>query len=89
MKKEEYKILNSYENINLPNKLLTVTEVSRIIKSNKNYVYNLINSGLLKALKLGSLKVTQAELMRFLDQYNGMDLSDFDNIKKINGSQDQ
>lgn len=31
-----------------------VTEVSKIIKTNQAYVYRLINSGKLKALKFGS-----------------------------------
>lgn len=63
--------------------IYTVPEVAQILKMNKNAVYSLINKGLLIALKLGSLKVTRYELLRFLKQYNGMDLSDLDNIKPL------
>lgn len=63
--------------------IYTVPEVAKILKMNKNAVYSLINKGLLTALKLGSLKVTRYELLRFLKQYNGMDLSDLDNIKPL------
>lgn len=63
--------------------IYTVPEVAKILKMNKNAVYSLINKGLLIALKLGSLKVTRYELLRFLKQYNGMDLSDLDNIKPL------
>lgn len=65
--------------------IYTVPEVAQLLKMNKGSVYNLINSGVLVALKLGSLKVTRYELLRFLKQYNGMDLTDLDNIKPLNG----
>jgi hypothetical protein len=83
-KKNEFEKI-SHDNINIPNRLFSIKEVSTALKVNVNYVYSLINSGLLKGLKLGSLKVTEKELMRFLDEYNGMDLSDLSNPKKLNG----
>ena len=46
--------------------LYTVTEVSKVLKVNRNKVYELINSGELKALRLGRLKVTEAEIERFI-----------------------
>ncbi len=63
--------------------LYTVPEVAQLLKMNKGSVYTLINSGVLTALKLGSLKVTRYELLRFLKQYNGMDLTDLSNIKPL------
>ena len=36
---------------------------------------------LLPALKLGSLKVCKTVLIEFTEKYEGMDLSDLDNIK--------
>ena len=61
----------------------TVREVASIIKTNKQIVYGLINRGLLIAMKLGSLKIRKETLEAFLKQYEGYDLSDLDNIKKL------
>ena len=63
--------------------LYTVAEVATILKTNKTYVYNLINSGLLPALKLGSLKIRKASLEEFLKNYDGMDLTDLTDIKQF------
>lgn len=52
--------------IKLENTLLTVKEVSKILKINNEYVYQLIRKGDLKALKLGRWKVPYFELDRFL-----------------------
>lgn len=60
-----------------------VSEVAKLLKMDKNKVYVLIDKGVLKALKLGRLKVTRKELERFLEDYNGMDLTDLDNIKPV------
>ncbi len=46
--------------------LLNIKEVSRILKVNKNQVYRLIKENELKAIKLGSLKVSNIELERFI-----------------------
>jgi len=56
--------------------LYTVTEVAKLIKSNTNYVYDLIKLGLLPALKLGSFKVRRTALLEFLEKYEGKDLTD-------------
>ena len=50
--------------------IFTVKEVSEILHSSPNYIYSLIEKGYLPAIKLGSMK--------------GNDLSDINNIKKIN-----
>lgn len=63
--------------------LYTVPEVSKLIKTNKTYVYTLINLGLLPALKLGSLKVRRTSLLEFLERFEGKDLSDLGNIKDL------
>lgn len=63
--------------------LLTVKEVSSILKVNVHKVYELIRAGLLPALKLGSLKVRRQSLMEFLARYEGKDLDDLENIKEI------
>lgn len=63
--------------------LYTVPEVSKLIKTNTQYVYILIKLGLLPALKLGSLKVRRTSLLLFLEKFKGKDLSDLDNIKDL------
>lgn len=63
--------------------LYTVAEVAKILKVNKHSVYSLISHGHLKALKLGNLKVTRAEILRFLDQNTGKDLTDLDDVKEL------
>ena len=58
------------KNIDNPNELLyTISEVSKILKVNKNYVYALINDGHLKSIKLGCRKVTRKALLEFLDKH--------------------
>lgn len=64
--------------------LFTVAEVAKRLKINKTAVYELIKQGHLKALKLGSMKVTVSELERFLTESNGKDFSAIDiNSKEI------
>ena len=63
--------------------LYTVKEVSKILKVNVSYVYKLINKKLLLAIKLGSQKIRQESLERFLNEYEGQDLSDLDNIHSL------
>ena len=71
----------------VPEKILyTVKEVSTIMHTNTGYVYQLISSGLLPALKLGSLKIRHATLMKFLNEYDGYDLTDPSNIDKLSVS---
>lgn len=63
--------------------LYTVLEVSKLIKCNTNYVYSLINNGLLPALKLGSMKVRRSTLLEFLEKYEGKDLTNPNNIVEL------
>lgn len=51
---------------NLDNVLLTVHEVAKVLKCSPNSVYELINKGELKGLKLGRIKVPYFEIDRFL-----------------------
>lgn len=57
--------------------LYTISEVAKILKINKNFVYTLINNGHLRSIKLDCRKVTRKALLEFLDKYDGMD---FDQI---------
>lgn len=66
------------------NKILyTVKEVAEIMHTNTTYVYKLINTGLLPALKLGSFKIRHETLMNFLEQYEGKDLTNPENVTSI------
>lgn len=56
--------------------LYTVKEVSEILKTNSGYVYKLIDAGLIRAMKLGRLKVSSFELEEFLKRNVGLDLTD-------------
>ena len=65
--------------------IYTVQEVARLLHSSPNYIYELINKGYLPAIKLGSMKVLKSSLEKFLIVNEGNDLSDLDNIKKLEG----
>ena len=64
--------------------LYTVAETAKLLKTNSNYVYELIKIGLLPALKLGSYKVRKTALTNFLEKNEGKDLTDLDNIISLN-----
>lgn len=63
--------------------LYTVKETSKILKCSVNLVYTLINTGLLKSLKLGSLKVRDKALEEFLDKYDGQDIDEIIEQKRL------
>lgn len=63
--------------------LLTVKEVSKILKINVSDTYKLIKKGHIQALKLGSFKVTSVEIERFIKSASGLDFSDLDNVKPL------
>lgn len=56
--------------------LYTVEEVAERLKTSKIMVYDLINLGLLKYMKLGKKKVRDKSLEEFLDRYDGMDVNE-------------
>ena len=63
--------------------LYTVKETSKLLKTNPNYVYELIKRGMLPALKLGSFKIRRTTILNFLEQNEGKDLTDLDNIPSL------
>ena len=63
--------------------IYTVREVSQLLRTNAAFIYKLIDTGLLPALKLGSLRVRKEALDEFLQKYEGCDLSDLSHIKPI------
>ena len=63
--------------------LLTIKAASKLLHTNTDYVYGLVRSGLLPALKLGSLKIAPWELEKFINAHMGKELSDLNNIKNL------
>jgi excisionase family DNA binding protein len=69
--------------------LYTVPEVSKLIKSNTDYVYQLIKSGLLPVLKLGKYKIRRTALLEFLAKYEGKDLTNPNDIRNLDFKRDE
>lgn len=67
----------------MPNLVYTVSEIAQILKVNKNTVYELIHSGVLRCFKLGTIKITAKTLNEFLEAYDGYDLNDLTDIKLL------
>jgi len=63
--------------------LYTVTEAAELLKVNRNSVYELLKKNVIRGLKLGSLKITRTELIKFLEENNGKDLSNLEDIKEL------
>ena len=63
--------------------LYTVPEVAEILKTNENYVYKLIRSGLLPCMQLGRYKIRRQAIVEFLEKYEGKNVSDPTDVKEI------
>ena len=63
--------------------VFTVKEASKILHLSPNYIYQLIARGYLPAIKLGSIKILKSSLERFLEEKEGKDVTDLDNIVKL------
>ncbi|WP_317311281.1 helix-turn-helix domain-containing protein [Clostridium thermobutyricum] len=63
--------------------IYSVEETSKIMKTSKSVIYELINRKLLVALKLKSLRVPEYAIEEFFRKYEYMDLSNLDDIKKM------
>lgn len=48
--------------------LYTVTEVAKMLRVNRNFIYKLIKDGELKAVRIGSIKVSKGELDRYVNR---------------------
>lgn len=77
-----YNILNDTSKIPDDVTLYTVAEVAKILKTNKNYVYQLINAGILPATQIGSIKIRHDTLAKFLAKAEGYNYNDPYNIIK-------
>lgn len=72
------------ETIVNPNDLIfTVKETSILLKTDEPTIRRLIDKRLMKALKLGRLKVRKEEIVRFAKWAEGKDLSNLDNITDL------
>lgn len=47
--------------------LLSVSEVAKLLKVNRNFVYKIINDGELEAVKIGSIKVKREALNQYVN----------------------
>lgn len=63
--------------------LLTIKEVSEVLKVNVSFVHKLRKAGLLRCMYCGSYKVRRATLNKFLEDFDGMDLRDLNNVKEL------
>jgi len=79
--KQYFKLIKE---VKMEDLLYTVPEVATLLKTDEPTVRELIRKNVLVGLKLGRLKVTKIELLRFLRDYAGKDLSDLNNIKELN-----
>lgn len=48
--------------------LLSVSEVAKMLKVNRNFVYKLIKDGELEAVKIGSIKVREEALNEYINR---------------------
>ena len=48
--------------------LYTVTEVAKLLKVNRNFVYDLIRKGELEAVRIGSIKVKKEALTKYVNE---------------------
>lgn len=51
--------------------LYTVPETAHLLRVNKNTVYDLINCGYLRSMKLGSRKISRKAILEFVEQFDG------------------
>lgn len=66
--------------------LLTVPETAKLLRTQPIIIRGLIQANKIKALKLGELKIRRAEIDRFLQDYEGNDLTDPFNIVSLANS---
>lgn len=63
--------------------LLTIKEVSEVLKVNVSFVHKLRKAGLLRCMYCGSYKVRRVTLNKFLEDYDGMDFRDLNNVREL------
>ena len=63
--------------------LFSIPEAAKMLGIGKNKMYEIVGSGLISVLKLGSMKITKQELERFVDSNMNMDLTNLDDIHEL------
>lgn len=48
--------------------LLTVSEVAKMLKVNRNFVYDIIKRGELRAIRVGSIKIKREDLESYINE---------------------
>lgn len=77
---KETAVINQKGGESMEDMLYTVPEVAKILKTNVDYVYRLNQAGLLKFIKVGRLKCRKESLEKFLEKYDGKDISNPFNV---------
>lgn len=52
--------------MNLMEKIYTVKEAAELLKTTRNFIYNEINEGKLKAIKIGTMKIRESDLEDYI-----------------------
>ena len=63
--------------------LYTAQEVAKILKVNVDYVHKLRKSGILPFMKMGQYKCRRSTLEKFLEEYEGKDVTNPENIMNL------
>lgn len=63
--------------------LYSIPETARLLKVNPSVVRKLCHAGLIRPMKLGTMKISAKEVDRFLDAATGKDLSDPNAVKEL------
>ena len=74
-RKEREKMVREYE------PLYTVKEVSKILRTNSNTVYDLISQNKIPALRLGMIKIRGSDLERFIETFPTENMKEDSNEK--------
>ena len=75
--------------VNTDNDMLyTAKEVAKILKVNVDYVHKLRKAGLLPFIKMGQFKCLRSSLEKFLQDYEGKDITNPNNIKDLEEGND-
>ncbi len=63
--------------------LYTANEVAKILKVNVDYVHKLRKSGILPFLKIGQYKCRRSSLEKFLQDYEGKDITNPEYVRDL------
>lgn len=68
--------------------LYTAKEIAKILKVNVDYVHKLRKSGILPFMKMGQFKCLRSSLEKFLQDYEGKDVTNPENIHDLEEGND-